>query len=300
MKITTRIKMPEKLSPRLYIGLFFASFLVFLLVGFPRDAVEKRIIFEIQSKSPVPVLIGGAGLRGISSVELRDMRVVVGDGGSLLVDRARVGAGLFSVAFSDEARISFSADAYGGKIDGTFSQNMKKKSLTEGELSISSVESSPVSRIFLGESGVAVTGKVDASVKFLGDGEGGGISKMEYLISSPSFSIAADNVRGFDIGEKYENLSVVLRGTANRFESRVEKFSVTGPQMSLQAEGKAPSPLRLRKGAALDLSVTFRPPPKDVKLALAGSFLGSSKDGTFSGRIQGTLAEPRIAKPDGG
>lgn len=300
MRINTRIKMPEKISPRLYVGLFFALFLLFLLIGFPRDAVEKRIVFEIQSESPVPILIGSASLKGISSVELRDVRVVLGEGGSLLVDRAGISAGLFSIVFSDEARISFSAEAYGGKIDGAFSQNMKKRSPTGAELHVSSMESSTVSQLFLGDSGVSVAGKVDASVKFLADGEGGEISRIEYLVSSPSFSVAVGNVQGFDIGEKYENLSVVLRGTADRFESRVEKFSITGPQISLQADGKAPSPLRLRKGAALDLSITFRPPPEDIKFALLGGFFSSSADGTFSGRIQGTLGEPRIAKPDGG
>ena len=300
MKIKTRIKMPEKISVRLYIGVFFAFLLLFLLLGFPRDSVERRIIFEIQDNSPVPVLIGGADLKGLSSIELRDVRVILGEREPLVIDRARVSAGILSVIFSDDTRISFSVDAYGGKINGKVSQNMKKKSVTSAEVDINSVESSTVSRLFLGDGGISVSGKVDGTVKLLGEGESGGISKMEYLVSSPSLSIAVDKVQGFDVKEEYKNLSVVLRGTANRFESRVEKLSLTNPQLSLQAEGKAPSPLRLRKGAALDLSVTFRPPPEDAKLALVGSFLGSRGDGSFSGKILGTLAQPRIVKGNGG
>lgn len=301
MKIKTRIKMPEKIPVRLYVGVFFVFLLIFLLLGFPRDSVERRIIFEIQDNSPVPVLIGEADLGGISSIELRDIRVVLGERGPLVIDRARVSAGLFSVIFSDDTRISFSVDAYGGKIDGKVSQNMKKKSVTSAEVDINSVESSAVSRLFLGDGGISVSGKMDGTIKLVGEGESGGISKMEYLVSSPSLLIAADRVWGFEVGEEYKNLSVVLRGTANRFESRIEKFSLTNPQLFLQAEGKAPSPLRLRKGAALDLSVAFRPSPEDVKLALVGGFLGSrGADGIFSGRIQGTLAEPRIVKENGG
>ncbi len=292
--------MPEKISVRLYAGIFFASLLIFLLLGFPWDSVERRIVFEIQSNSPVPVLIGDADIKGLSSIELRDIRVVLGEREPLVIDRARASAGLFSVIFSDDTRISFSVDAYGGRIDGKVSQNMKKNEVTSAEVDISSVESSAVSRLFLGSGGISVSGKVDGTVKFLGGGESGGISKMEYLLSCPSLSIAVDKVQGFEVNEEYRNLSVVLRGTANRFESRVEKFSLANQQLSLQAEGKAPSPLRLRKGAALDLSVTFRPPPQDAKLALAGGFLGSPRDGTFSGRIQGTLAEPRIVKENGG
>lgn len=300
MNLKTGIKMPEKISVRLYVGVFFAFLLIFLLLGFPRDSVERRVIFEIQNNAPVPVLIGDADLRGIFSIELRNIRVILGERGPLVIDRARVSAGLFSVIFSDDTQISFSVDAYGGKIDGKVSQNTKKKSVTSAEVDINSVESSTVSRLFMGGGGISVSGKIDGTIKLLGEGESGGISKMEYLVSSPSLSVAVDKVQGFEVGEEYSNLSVVLRGTANRFESRVEKFSLTNPQLSLQAEGKAPSPLRLRKGAALDLSVTFRPSPEDIKLALVGSFLGSRGDGSFSGRIQGTLAEPRIVKGNGG
>lgn len=292
--------MPEKISVRLYAGVFFAFLLIFVLLGFPRDSVERRAVFEIQSNSPVPVLIGDADLKGLSSIEFRDIRVTLGEREPLVIDRVRLSAGLFSVVFSDDTRISFSVDAYGGRIEGNVLQNMKRNKVTSAEVDINSVESSAISRLFLGNEGISVSGKVDGTVKFLGEGESGGISKMEYLLSSPSLSVAVDRVLGFDVKEEYGNLSVVLRGTANRFESRVEKFSLTNPQLSLQAEGKAPSPLRLRKGAALDLSVTFRPSPEDVKLALVGGFLGSRGDGTFSGRIQGTLAEPRIVKGDGG
>ena len=293
--------MPEKISVRLYAGIFFAFLLIFLLLGFPWDSVERRVVFEIQSNSPVPVLIGDADIKGLSSIELRDVRVVIGEREPLVIDRVRASAGLFSVIFSDDTRISFSVDAYGGSIDGRVSQNIKKNEVKSAEVDISSVESSAVSRLFLGSGGISVSGKVDGTVKFLGEGESGGISKMEYLLSSPSLLIAVDKVQGFGVNEEYGNLSVVLRGTANRFESRVEKFSLANQQLSLQAEGKAPSPLRLRKGAALDLSVTFRPSLEDAKLALVGGFLGSrGDDGTFSGRIQGTLAEPRIVKGNGG
>ena len=295
------VKMPEKISVRLYMGIFFVFLLIFLFLGLPWDSIERRAVFEIQSNAPVPVMIGDADLKSISSIELRDVRVILGEREPLVIDRARISAGLFSVIFSDDARISFSVNAYGGKIDGKVSQNMEKNRVTSAEVDINSIESSTISRLFLGTGGISVSGKVDGTIKFLGEGESGGISKMEYLVSSPSLSVAVDKVQGFEVKEEYENLSVVLRGTANRFESRVEKFSLTNPRLSLQAEGKAPSPLRLRKGAALDLSVTFRPSPEDVKLVLVGGFLGSrGADGNFSGRIQGTLAEPMIVRGNGG
>ena len=301
MKIRTRVKIPEKISVSLYVGVFFAFLLIFLLLGFPWDSVEKRVVFEIQSNSPIPVLIGDADIRGLSSIELKDVRVILGDREPLVIDRARVDAGLFSVIFSDNAKISFSVNAYGGKIEGKVSQNKKENKVTSAEVDINSVESSTVSRLFLGGGGISVGGKVDGSIKFLGEGESGGISKMEYLISSPSLSVVVEKVRGFAVKEEYKNLSAVLRGTANRFESRVERFSLSNKQLSLEAEGKAPSPLRFRKGAALDLSVTFRPSPEDAKLALVGSFLGSrGEDGGFSGKIQGTLSKPEIVKADEG
>ena len=298
MKIKNRIKVPEKISAPAYVGVFFVSLLVFFLLGFPWNSVERRVVFEIQSSCPVPVLIGSADLKGLSSVELKDVRVLLGDRGTLVVDRAKISAGFFSVLFSDDARVSFSVDAYGGKIEGKVSQDRKKNRVTSASADVNSVESSAVSRIFLEDGGISVSGKVDGSVKFLGEGESGGISKMEYLVSSPSLSVGG--VGGVKVKEEYRNLSVVLRGTANLFESRVERFSLTNPRLSLEAEGKAPSPLRLRKGAALDLSVTFRPSPDDTKLALVSGFLSPRGDGSFFGKIRGTLSKPKIVRHDGG
>ena len=51
MKIKTRIKIPEKISTSLYVGVFFVFLVIFLLLGFPWDSVEKRVVFEIQSNS---------------------------------------------------------------------------------------------------------------------------------------------------------------------------------------------------------------------------------------------------------
>ena len=292
--------MPEKLSFRIYAGIFFVFLLLFLLAGFPSDSIERRVVFEIQSSSPVPVLVGDAELRGFSSIELRDVRVMTGEADPLAIDRVRISAALFSAVFSDGIEVSFSADAYGGNIDGMVLLSAEENGVLSAEADISSLESSGVSRVFLGDGGVSVSGKIDGNVKFFGDGTAEGISKMEYMLSSPSLSVSVDKVHGFDIKEKYADLGVLLRGTANRFESRVERFSLANPKLSLQAEGKAPSPLRLKKGAAIDLTVAFKPSPQDVKLLFVGALLGTPSDGTFSGKIQGTLAEPRIVRGGGG
>ena len=204
MDIKTKIKMPEKISTPLYVGVFFVFLLIFLLLGLPWDSVERRAVFEIQNNSPVPVLIGDADIKGLSSIELRDIRVILGDREPLVIDKARVNAGLFSVIFSDHTKISFSLDAYGGEIEGKVSQDMKKNRVTSAEVEINSVESSTVSRLFIDSGGVSVSGKIDGSIKFLGEGESGGISKMEYLISSPSLSIAVDKVEGFEVKEEYK------------------------------------------------------------------------------------------------
>ena len=171
MAIKTRIKMPEKISTPLYAGVFLVFLLIFLLLGFPWDSVERRAVFEIQNNSPVPVLIGDADVKGLSSIELRDIRVILGDGDPLVIDRARVSAALFSVIFSDDTRVSFSLNAYGGKIEGRVSQNMKKNKVTSAEVDINSVESSSVSRLFIRDGGISVSGKIDGSIKFLGEGE---------------------------------------------------------------------------------------------------------------------------------
>ncbi len=297
-----RIKIPKKISTPVYVGLFFVSFLIFFLLGFPWDSVERRIVFEIRSNSPVPVLIGDAELKGFSSIELRDVRVVLEDGKQpVVIDRAKISAGLFSFVFSKDVRVSFSVDAYGGKIEGKLLQNKKKNRIASVEWDINSVESSAVSGLFLTDGRFSVGGKVDGTIKLTGDRETKGFSKMEYQISSPSLLISLEKAWGLDVKEEYKNLSMVLRGTANRFESRIDRFSLVNQQLSLEASGKAPSPLRFRKGADMDISVTFRPSPEETKLVFIGGLLGfSGDDGSFSGQLRGTLSKPKILNSDEG
>ncbi len=298
IKERMKVRTPEKISTFSYIVIFFALFLLFFLFGFPWDSVERRIVSEIESGSAVPILIGDAKLRGISSVELEKVRLIVGEGEPVLIDSVRVGAGIFSVVFSDAAKIWFSAQLYGGTVKGEVFLDTDEKRLISSDADIASVESSFVSSLLPQNVGVSIKGKVDGKISLSGDGKEPGISKMEYELSSESFSFSLNEVAGINVGRKYENLTAELSGTANRFESRVEKFSLANQDVSLKIEGKTPSPLRFRKNAPIDLSLTLKPPANDTTLALLGAFLDRGEDETLSGKITGTVSSPVLEKAD--
>ena len=295
----SRVRMPENVPPVFY-AVFFLFFLaVFLFSGFPGDSVERRIISEIRSRSPFPVFVGEARLRGLSSLDLRDVRVEVAPGRTAEIERARIRAGILSLLFSDVAGITFSLDAYGGSVRGKVSHDLERNAVAGAEVELSSVEAGGISGLFLADGGISVKGKVDGKLRLSGEEKDAGVSRMDYEFSSDSLSVGIGEIKGMKIGSEYGGLSAELRGTSDRFETRVEKLSVSNRDFSLESSGKVPSPIRFREGAGIDLSLNLKLFSDKAKLALLSAFLNPRKDGSFFGKVGGTLARPKLVRSDG-
>ena len=292
-------RVPEKVPPVFYVGCFLFFLATFLFSGFPGESVERRIISEIRSRSPVPVFVGEARLRGISSVELKDVRVEVAPGRAAEIERARIRAGILSLLFSDVAGISFSMDAYGGSVRGKISHDVGRNAVAGAEVDLISVEVAGISRLFLEDGGIGVKGKIDGKIRLFGEEKDSGVSRMDYEFFSDSLSVGIGEIMGMKIGSEYEGLSAELRGSSDRFETRVERLFVSNRDFSLESSGKVPSPIRFRKGAVIDLSLNLNLFSDKAKLALLSAFLDPRKDGSFFGKVEGTLARPKLVKGDG-
>lgn len=292
-------RMPEKVPSVFYAAVFLFFLAVFLFSGFPGDSVERRIISEIRGRSPVPVFIGEARLRGISSLELGDVLVEVAPGKSAEIEKARIRAGIFSLVFSDIAGISFSMDAYGGSVRGKISHDVGRNAVAGAEVELSSVEVAGISRLFLEDGGIGVKGKIDGKIRLFGEEKDSGVSRMDYEFSSDSLSVGIGEIMGMKIGSEYGGLSAELRGSSDRFETRVERLFVSNRDFSLESSGKVPSPIRFRKGAGIDLSLNLNLFSDKAKLALLSAFLDPRKDGSFFGKVEGTLSRPKLVRGDG-
>lgn len=293
------VRVPENVPPVFYAAVFLFFLAVFLFAGFPGDSVERRIISEIRSRSPVPVFVGEARLRGISSVELKNIGVEVAPGRTAEIEKARIRAGIFSLLFSDVAGISFSLDAYGGRIRGKVSHDLERNAVAGAEVNLNSVEAAGISRLFLADGGISVKGKIDGNISLSGEENDSGVSRVDYEFSSDSLSVGIGEIRGMKIGSEYDGLSAELRGASNRFETRVERLFVSNRDFSLESSGKVPSPIRFRKGAGIDLSLNLNLFSDKAKLALLSAFLNPRKDGSFFGKVEGTLSRPKLVRGDG-
>lgn len=293
------VRVPENVPPVFYAAVFLFFLAVFLFAGFPGDSVERRIISEIRSRSPVPVFVGEARLRGISSVELKNVGVEVAPGRTAEIEKARIRAGIFSLLFSDVAGISFSLDAYGGRIRGKVSHDLERNAVAGAEVNLNSVEAAGISRLFLADGGISVKGKIDGNISLSGEENDSGVSRVDYEFSSDSLSVGIGEIRGMKIGSEYDGLSAELRGASNRFETRVERLFVSNRDFSLESSGKVPSPIRFRKGAGIDLSLNLNLFSDKAKLALLSAFLNPRKDGSFFGKVEGTLSRPKLVRGDG-
>lgn len=294
--LAKKVRVPESVPAVFYAAVFVFFLALFLFFGFPGDSLERRIMSEMRTRSPVPVFMGEARLRGISSLDLRDVRLQIGQGKEVRIERARVRAGIFSVLFSDVARVSFSLDAYGGNIRGKVSHELEKNAIAGADIDVKSVDASEVSGLFLPGGGISVRGKVDGKIRLSGEGKASGVSRMDYDFSSDSLSVGIGEIRGMKIGSEYGGLAARIRGSSDRFETEVESLTLANRDFSLESSGKVPSPIRFRKGARIDLSLNLNLFSDKAKLAFLSAFLNPRKDGSFFGRVEGTLSRPRLVR----
>ncbi len=295
-KIRMPGKMPETVPVVFYVALFLVFFGAFLFSGFPKDSLERRLVSELQKKSPVPVFVGDAQLKSLSSVELKNIRISPENMKPVRIDRARVSTGIFSVLFSDEVGISVSADLYEGKAEGNFQVDKNGGRLIAGEIKIDSVDMSFISGFFPeGDAGFSLDGKAGGTVELFGEKGKQRLSSLRYRITSDSATINLSRIKGIIAGSSLENLAAEISGTSNRFETRLEKLSLENKDISLSAYGKAPSLLRFRKNAELDLSYRLVPAPGNLKFSFLALVLGRDEEGNFSGRITGTFSNPEFA-----
>ncbi len=290
-------KMPETVPVVFYVAVFLVFLGVFLLLGFPQDSLERRLVFELQKNSPVPVFVGDAQLQGFSSIELKSVRISPEGVEPIRIDRARVSAPLFSVLFSDVVNVTLSADLYEGKVEGNFKVSKNSRQLVSGDVEIDSVDVSFLSNFFSeNQNGFSLGGKASGSIELFGDKEKQGLSKLQYRITSDSATIYLSKIKGIPIKNSFKDVVANISGMANRFETRLENLSLENKDISFSASGKAPSLIRFRKNAPLDLSYTLSPAPGNLKFSFLAFLLGADEDGNFSGEITGTFSEPKFIK----
>ena len=289
-----RIKNYKHIVPLSYIVFFVLAFFVFLVMTFPGDVVKQRIVSEIKNSSPYMVDINDASVSALLNVNLTGVKIYKSQDQFLELDKLTIKPSLFSV-FSSSPKIPFTANLYGGKVDGTIRIDKQKNKIQEVSASIKDVRVNSIPDL------ISNSGKAEILLNGIMDGE-------LYVQMDPipdgdfSFEIQGLEVDNFKVkGMKLPTLTNLVskfNGDIAENVTNIKELSVKGEGIDLQITGTAPLLWEMSKGGILDLG--YRVEITDTKLAKYKTFLSpylaKHRDGSLGGKILGTVMNPRFEK----
>ena len=276
-------------------GLFFVlAFIVFLTITFPRDLVRQRIISEVQNRTPYRVDIKSANVSPLLNIDLKEVVIHKSQTQFFELDSVTVKPSLFSI-FSDSPKIPFTANLYGGEIDGSVRVSKENNRIEEITADVKNLKIDTIPD-FLSEEGkseMLIHGRLsgDLYVDFTPEPKG----DFDFVIEG----LELDNlkVKGMKL-PSLVNLTSAFNGNIENELTNIKEFSVKGEGIDLQITGTAPLFWEMSQGGILDLG--YRVEITDTKLAkykvFLEPYLAKHRDGSLGGKILGTLMNPRFEK----
>lgn len=314
---------------------YLLSLTTFAYISFPYDRLRDRLVQEFNARQTGPdgmrLEIGSLDAYWFSGVEAENVRLFSKEKPAtapepgqepkakakpMFIDSAHVRAGILPWIFGSK-RFSFGAQAFGGKINGTSSENSGGRSL-DIELDQVSLAEAPMLADLVG---LPMTGMMNGRIDFtLPEGK---LAKADGTVKV--------NIEGLGIGDgkakikdtialpKVEAGTLELDGEATAGQFKIGKFQASGPDLEFIAEGS----VRLRDPLPTSLlTMTARFKIKDKyknKSDTTRSIFGAPgensglfdidpknrrakrADGFYSWRVTGTLAKPTyLPNPGGG
>ncbi|MFO0678755.1 MAG: type II secretion system protein GspN [Polyangiaceae bacterium] len=308
-----------------YPAFFCFCLLLFTAWTFPHEALRERIIVTFNAEqrkasSPQELHIESIGSSWITGIKLKNVKLVTASAPpkdptapadpptELLLDEARVRVSLLPLLIGRKT-VSFVLDAFGGKIDGSFSESGKDRSV---ELSFDTVDTSKIGPL-TGALGLPVegmlNGKIDLTMPEGKSSKGSGHVGLE--ITDMAAGDGKAKIKGTLALPRITLGNLAFEADAKEGILKVTKFGTSGKDVDLSGEGKIQM-RELAMESLLDIFLKFKVNDNyrgknDITKSLFGA-PGSSApalfdmdpkvksakraDGYYSFHARGTLGRP--------
>ncbi len=282
------------LVPMGYISFFILIFLTSLYFSLPYDSIEKRLSYEIESKTPYSVKSESTKVTPLG-IKMRGVEISR-DGKEILnIGELSISPAFFSL-FRTNKRLPFEAMLYGGSISGSFTYSSKIRSFVEakGELKDIKLES-------LNSSSNLKAEKMSEWVS--------GLLSGNLLLNfapqlSGNFTLGIDDlsleslkfIRLLNLGD-LEKFRCDIKGEIlSGKRIKIEDLKLVGKDVELGLWGDL-FPAKKLTSSRVDLGVRLSAKGKARKgLSVLTASLLAEPDGSYVGKITGSLGNPRILK----
>jgi type II secretion system protein N len=278
-----------------YLLVFFLAAFVFIYLTFPAEDLERRVVYEIESRTPLKADIETVSVSPIFGVNAYNINLYRLDKQLLKIEKLEVKQSVFAL-FSESCELPFHAEILGGEAEGILTYNSKSEKLEAAEAEVSGVDMEKVASILpdaFGKRNPVLQGSLNGSfaVKL------GSSAQGDFDFKIKGLGISNIEVRNFPM-PAFSNLESTFKGRMENNITQVEQLEFLGDDIDLKLSGTMPLLWKVHRGGKIDLK--FRLRSSGEKLNLLRAFLAPQRDGTLGGKLVGTVHSPRVVLPQRG
>jgi type II secretion system protein N len=280
--------------PACYALFFILGFLVFFYHSFPSESFKRRIIYEVETRTPFDIDIRSLSIYPIFSLKLHDVKLYRAKALYLNVDDLDVSPSLFYLLLK-KITLPFRAHLYGGNAKGklVYSSTTRQLIKANGTIEGINVKGIPAISIALGDENSSIQGVVEGffSVEF------GPQPKGQIALETKDLTVKNVRLIGGlplpDFGRLESNFKSHIENGA----TKVEELKFQGNGFDLTLFGTMPLLWEISRLGAIDLDLRLRTEGVGKrKLGFLSAFLSPQSDGSLKGKITGTFGSPRLIK----
>lgn len=284
----------KHIKPVSYTLFFLIIFVLFLFVTFPGEVIKKRIVSEIENNTPYRADIETVDVSPLLKVNLKGVKLYKADALFIELESVDVSPSLFTV-FSDSPRFPFTARLWGGEVDGSIRLNKSSGALSEIDATVKRVNINSIPSLLSPDSkdAVKLAGLMDGEVHLVMTPQAKGSMSFEI----EGLKLEDIKLKGFSL-PSLTDLKSVFRGNVDGGITKIEEFTVFGPEIDLDITGTAPLLWEIKRGGVIDIGYSLQ--MKGGQMAkykgLLAPYLVTQRDGSLGGKILGTVSNPRFEK----
>ncbi|HSE83559.1 MAG TPA: type II secretion system protein GspN [Thermodesulfobacteriota bacterium] len=280
----------SKYFTRAYYILFFILILsLFLYVTFPAEEFRRRIVYEIENRTPFDAEIKSVRISPTLKLTAYGVSLSRAEKPFLNIEDLEVSSSFLNL-FSGVSNLPFEAHLLGGETKGILEYDFKREKLVGANAQLSGISIERIMTMVpaeLRKQSPLIQGSIDGGFSIKLDS----LSKGEFNFKVSKLGLRDIRLKNFAVPD-FVDMESVFKGKIDNGMTQVEELRLEGDDIHLKLSGTMPLLWKVHEGGRIDLK--FQLLSVGDRLGLLRAFLTPQKDGTMGGKIVGTLISPRV------
>ena len=278
------------------IVLFLVSFVLFINLTFPTEALKKRVESEIENNTGFDAEIKSISVSPFLELTLTGLNLDNRQKEiSVLIDKLKIKPSLLSLFFNNK-KFPFDAKVGKGKIEGTIVYVSNNNKLNSVRANLENIHTDLITTFTKsGKNSPEFDGNIDGVLNVVfTENKKSGVSG-NFNFKSDRMSIKNLKFEGLTL-PGYEDLIVSLNGKIEKNKTLIDELSFRNNDFDLMLSGSMPLLWEIKRGGKLDLSLNLDVKSDEAKMGLLQAFMKKETDGSLSAKIAGTPSKPKFVK----